>query len=299
MKIVLTGSLGHISKPLAQKLIENGHNVTVISSNPERRQDIEDLGATAAIGNFENVDFLTKTFTGADAVYTMVAAHSYFSKDLDVIGFYKQMGQHYAEAIQNSGVKRVVNLSTIGAHLAEGNGILAGAYHVEQTLNTLPANISITHMRPVSFYYNLYGYLPMIKATGGIYVNYGGDRMIPWVSPFDIADAVAEQLQSGFTGRNVRYVASEELTGDESARILGEAIGKPEMKWVVISSEESLNSLLSVGMNPAVAAGLTEMYGALYSGLLSEDYVKNRPAVMGKVKLADFAQEFAAAFREN
>ncbi|KQS26863.1 NAD(P)H-binding protein [Dyadobacter sp. Leaf189] len=299
MKIVLTGSLGHISKPLAGTLIGNGHEVTVISSSPERQQQIEELGAKAAIGTFEDVEFLAKTFTGADAVYTMVAAHSYLSKDLDLIGFYKQLGQNYAEAIQHAGVKRVVNLSTFGAHLAEGNGILVGAYHVEQTLNALPADVSITHMRPVSFYYNLYGYVPMIKATGGIYVNYGGDSMIPWVSPFDIADAVAEELQSGFTGRNVRYVASEELTGDETARILAAALGKPDLKWVVISSEESLNNLTSVGMNPAIAAGLVEMYGALYSGLLGEDYVKNRPASMGKVKLADFAQEFAGAFREN
>ncbi|WP_439558767.1 SDR family oxidoreductase, partial [Dyadobacter sp.] len=127
MKIVLTGSLGHISKPLAKILIGNGHEVTVISSSPERQQQIGELGATAAIGTFEDVDFLAKTFTGADAVYTMVAAHSYFTKDLDVIGFYKQLGQNYAEAIQQAGVKRVVNLSTFGAHLAEGNGILAGA----------------------------------------------------------------------------------------------------------------------------------------------------------------------------
>ncbi|QRQ99666.1 NAD(P)H-binding protein [Dyadobacter sandarakinus] len=299
MKIVITGSIGHISKPLSKALIANGHEVTIISSNPDRKTEIEALGAEAAIGTFEDAEFLTHTFTGADAVYTMVAAHSYMNKDLDLIGFYKQLGRNYTEAIQKSGVKRVVNLSTFGAHLPAGNGILAGAYHVEQILNTLPETVSITHMRPVSFYYNLYGYVPMIQATGKISVNYGADRMIPWVSPLDIAEAVAEEIQSGFTGRSVRYVASEELTGDETARILGQAIGRPELKWELISSEESLNQLLAVGMNPTIAAGLIEMYGALYSGLLAEDYVKNHPVVMGKIKLAEFAQEFAGAFREN
>ena len=38
MKIVVTGSLGHISKPLTETLVKNGHEVTVISSNPERKK---------------------------------------------------------------------------------------------------------------------------------------------------------------------------------------------------------------------------------------------------------------------
>jgi uncharacterized protein YbjT (DUF2867 family) len=80
MNIVLTGSLGHISKPLAQILIQKGHSVTVISSKEERQKDIEDLGATAAIGTMEDVDFLTNTFKRADIVYLMeaLAAGSFF-----------------------------------------------------------------------------------------------------------------------------------------------------------------------------------------------------------------------------
>lgn len=72
MKIILTGSLGHISKPLAQELIQKGHEITVISSNPERKKDIEALGAKAAIGSIEDTTFLTSAFTGTDAVYCML-----------------------------------------------------------------------------------------------------------------------------------------------------------------------------------------------------------------------------------
>jgi len=58
MKIILTGSLGHISKPLTQILVQKGHSVTVITSKAERQKDIESLGAKAAIGIMEDVDFL-------------------------------------------------------------------------------------------------------------------------------------------------------------------------------------------------------------------------------------------------
>ena len=51
MKIIITGSLGHISKPLAQELVQKGHAVTVISSNPDKQKDIEAIGAIAAIGS--------------------------------------------------------------------------------------------------------------------------------------------------------------------------------------------------------------------------------------------------------
>ena len=64
MNIVLTGSLGHISKPLTKILVQNGHSVTVISSKAERQKDIEALGAKVAVGTMEDVEFLTKTFRG-------------------------------------------------------------------------------------------------------------------------------------------------------------------------------------------------------------------------------------------
>jgi uncharacterized protein YbjT (DUF2867 family) len=299
MKIIVTGSLGHISKPLTQELVEKGHTVTVISSNTGRQAGIEALGATAAIGSLADVDFLTETFTLADAVYTMVPPNNYFDHSLDLKAYYRGLGQNYVTAIEQAGVKRVVNLSTIGAHLAEGSGILIGAHDVALMLDELPADVSITHMRPTSFYYNLYSYVPMIKNGGVIAANYGADDIIPWVSPIDIASAVAEELLAPFTGRKIRYVASEELTGNESAAILGAAIGMPDLKWIIVPDQDVINGLVSIGMNPQIAAGLTEMYGALHTGLLSEDYFRNRPAVMGKVKLVDFAKEFAAAFHQK
>jgi uncharacterized protein YbjT (DUF2867 family) len=296
MKITITGSLGNISKPLTAELVQKGHAVTVISSNPEKQKEIEALGATAAIGALEDADFLTAAFTGADAVYCMVPPNNYFDPNLDLLAYYRTLGSNYAHAIEKSGIKRVVNLSSIGAHLEKGNGILLGAHDVEQTLNKLLAEVAITHIRPTSFFYNLLGYAPMIKSAGIIAANYGAEDVIPWVSPIDIAAAIAEELETPFTGRKVRYVASEELTGNESARILGEAIGKPDLKWLLVTDEETEKALVGIGMNAKIAAGLVEMYAGLHSGLLAEDYYRNKPAVMGKTKLKDFVKEAAPAF---
>jgi len=295
MKIILTGSLGHIGKPLAIELVQKGHDVTVISSNNQKIADIDAIGAKPAIGTLEDVAFLTRTFAGADVVYTMVPPNDYFDHGLDLLAYYRRLGEHYATAVKGSGVRRVVNLSSIGAHLDKGNGILAGAHDLARILDGLPSDVSITHMRPTSFFYNLNAYIHSIKTEGVIFSNHG-ETVIPWVAPVDIASAVADEITSDFTGRKIRYVASEELTGEETARILGQVIGKPDFKWVMISDAAMLDGLLKAGMNPKIASGLVEMYSSLNTGLLSEDYFRNRP-VLGKTKLVDYAKEFTAFIR--
>ena len=101
MKIIVTGSLGHISKPLTEELVQGGHSVTVVSSKTERQKDIEALGAKAAIGTIADANFLAATFTGADAVYVMEALGpgSYNEPNLDIMAAISKLGNNYKQAI--------------------------------------------------------------------------------------------------------------------------------------------------------------------------------------------------------
>ena len=300
MKIIITGSLGNISKPLTKELVQKGHQVTVISSKPERQKDIEALGAKAAIGTMEDAGFLSATFKGADAVYVMetMGGNSFFDPNLDIIAAINKIGNNYKQAIEQSGVKRVVHLSSIGAHTDKGNGLLAFHYNVENILQTLPSDVAITFMRPVGFYYNLLGFINTIKTQGVIATNYGGDSKKPWVSPLDIAKAVAEELVTPFEGRKVRYVASDEISCNELASLLGTAIGKPDLKWVVIPDEQLLQGMIATGMNPQVAAGMVEMNAGMNNGVLYEDYYRNKPT-LGNHKLKEYAKEFAKVYSQQ
>lgn len=297
MKIVITGSLGHIGLPLTKELIQKGHKVTVVSSKPEKQSAIEALGARAAIGVMEDVDFLTAIFTGADAIYTMTVAGNYADPNFDLVAEGRKLANNYVQAIQRSRVKRVVHLSSIGAHMDKGNGILASYHNIEQILGALPSDVAITFMRPVGFYYNLYAFVPLIKTQGIIASNYGENNKEPWVSPIDIAAAIAEEIVKPFEGRKVRYVASDELTGNDIAGILGAAIGKPDLKWIIIPDEQQLNGMIAAGMNPTIAAGMVEMNASRRS-VLYEDYYRYQPE-LGKVKMTDFAKEFAAVYNQN
>lgn len=295
MKIIVTGSLGHISKSLTETLIKQGHDVTVISSKADKQKEIEAIGAKAAIGSIEDVDFLANTFKGADVVYCMTPPD--FSK-ADLVAHNSQTGRNYRDAIKASGVKRAIYLSSFGAHNSSGVGLIVGAHNAEQALRELK-DVAISFMRPTSFYYNFNNYIPIIKSAGFIAFNYGGDDVLQMVAPKDIAAAIADEIENFKEGHTVRYVCSDERNCNEVAKVLGNAIGKPDLKWNLISDEQVQAGFESAGLPKMLASQLTEMYAGLHNGKMAEDYLKNKPAVMGKIKLEEAAKEFAEAYNQQ
>lgn len=294
MNHVITGSLGHISKPLAQQLLAAGHNVTVVSSRPENTAAIEALGAKAAIGKVEDVDFLTRTFTGADAVYTMVPPK------WDAADWKKhiaQIGANYAAAIKAAGVKKVVNLSSMGAHLADGCGPVSGLHFVEQALDAIDG-ADVRHLRPAFFYQNLLANIGMIKHMNIIGGNYGEQTKMVMVDPADIAAvAAAELLDLSFTGKSRVYISGDEKTTHEIASILGKAIGKPELPWINFKDEDAKAGMLQAGLSEEVARNYVEMGTAYRNGKMQEDYTSKTAAVKhGKHSLEDFSEIFASAY---
>ena len=253
MKIIITGSLGNISQPLTQTLIAQGHEVTVVSSDPKKQTAITKLNATPAIGSISDERFLINTFKGADAVYAMIPL-SFTEPDLG--GYMHRIAQNYRQALKEAGTKRIVLLSGWTADMIK-------AENVEHVLDELDASITI--MRPAAFYTNFYQSIDLIKGkgfigkfltlrylglwalltgkTGMLMGNYGSDDRIIFVSPKDIADAVAEELLLLPKEKTIRYVGSEEMTCNEAARIIGSAVGKPWLKWVLLSDKQMLQGL--------------------------------------------------------
>ena len=322
MKIVVTGSLGNISKPLTKELVAKGHSVTVISSKPDRKKEIETIGAKAAIGSIDDVEFLSSAFQNADIVYLMEPPFHFSDPNFDTETVWKNIAHSYVKAIGQTGVTKVIHLSSIGGHTDKGVGMLAAHHFVENILKELPNSVSIKTMRPVGFYGNLLFNIETIKTLskgfiggimalqhygisgllggkrGLIMANYGGDVINLLVSPIDIATVIAEEMEKPFEGRTFRYIASEELSCNEVAKILGEAIGKPYLKWGSISDIMLTNTMRKRGMNEKMVKGVVEMGASGRNGKLYEDYYKHRP-VLGKTKLKDYAKEFAKAYNQQ
>jgi len=292
MKIIITGSLGNISRPLSISLISKGHQVSIVSSNKEKSGEIISLGAVPAIGSVSDERFLIDTFSGADLVYLMIP-NDFSTNDLK--GHIKEIGQHYANAIKASGVKKVVLLSSIGAHIEKGTGPIAGLFSVEQIFDKLE-NIDILTLRPAFFYNNFYANQDLIRHMGIIGSNYGADQPIFMVDPQDIAAVAAAKIQEGFTGKSILYIASDNRLLKEVAAELGKAIGKPELPWIAFDDAQAFEGMVGAGLTEEIAKNYVEMGTAIKSGVLWEDFDSNNTVPTGKIKLEDFAKKFALEY---
>jgi len=294
MKYVLTGSIGNISKPLAATLVAEGHQVTIISNSQARISEIESLGANATIGSLLDSSFLTKVFSGADAVYLMVPPNFNVT---DWLGFQKEVSESFITAIQQSGVKNIVQLSSIGAHMGKDTGPIDGLAYLEKRLDGIEG-INVVKLRPSYFYTNFYSLVDLIKQAGILGSNLGnGDQKLILTHPKDIAAAAAKRLLAlDFHGQNVEYVSSDIRSFSEIAEVLGKSVDKPELEWINFSDEDTFQGMLQSGLQEVFAKGYVQMGKSIREGLIQEDYFKRNEQPQGKIKLEDFAKEFAQGY---
>ena len=290
-KYVISGSVGNISRPIIVGLVKSGNQVSVITSSSDRVKEIESLGAKALVGSLQDAAFLQNAFKGADAVYTMIPptwqTTNWRASQLEV-------AKNYESALRASGVKYVVNLSSIGAHEPNGVGPVSGLHDFEQLLNKIP-ELNVKHLRPAFFYYNFLAQIGLIKQAGIMGGNYGGSEKVFLVHVNDISKAALEELTAlSFKGSTVRYIVGDERSGQEIATVLGKAIGR-ELNWVEFTDEQQRQGLQGAGLVESIVNGYVEMGHALRTGLMQADARKNKPA-LSTIKLEDFAKEFAAAF---
>jgi uncharacterized protein YbjT (DUF2867 family) len=296
MKITITGSLGNISRRIVEILAAKGHEVTVVSHTTERKKDIEALHAKAAIGSVENPGFLAKAFDGADAVYTMVPPD--FNTP-DYKEFTLRVSRNYAKAIVQAGVRHVVNLSSVGSPVA-GIKPLTEYCNMEENLDQLEG-VHVLHLRPGMFYTNFYGSIGMIRQMGVIGNNFDETVNMVMTHPADIAEAASEALDKlSFSGKQVKYIVSDEKNGKQLTQILAEALGRPDLRWMHFTDEQLLGGLMQNGFSKHVAENyLVAMGVAIREGLLEKHYRKNQHEVFGKTGFGDFAKEFAYVYHNS
>ncbi|WP_298145752.1 NmrA family NAD(P)-binding protein [Flavobacterium sp.] len=294
MKITLTGAAGNITKPLAEKLLAQGHSVTVIGRNAENLKPLTDIGAETAIGSIEDDAFIANAFKGADVVYTMIPVPYHRT---DWVEYGELIGENYRNAIAANGIKKVVNLSTYGAHKLEGIGAINSIGQLEKSLNKLN-NIEVIHLRAGYFYSNLFRQIDTLNAMGVIGANYGSaDGKMIFVHTQDIADVAFEAItNSAFPSNEPYYVVSDIRTWHEAAKLIGKAIGK-DLNWTVFSDEQFGAGAKQAGFPDFMIAILIEIGQGIATGKFTEHYfsLNSKPA-LGKTKLENFAKEFAVLY---
>lgn len=148
---VITGATGKTGSKLTEMLLEDGHKVRVIGRDAGTLKTFTAKGAEAAVGDMADRVFLTTAFTGAEAVFALIPPNFGVA---DFRTYQKKIGESIVTAIQDSGTRYVVNLSSQGAHLPDKTGPIAGLHDQEERLNKLEC-VNVLHLRPTYFMENL------------------------------------------------------------------------------------------------------------------------------------------------
>jgi uncharacterized protein YbjT (DUF2867 family) len=291
--ITVMGATGHTGKQITEALLKAGEQVRALGRSEKKLEELKNAGAEVLVGGTTDAAFLAKAFRGADAVYTLLPTDR---RSPDYRAQQDREGEAIEKAIRESGVRYVVALSSLGADLSEGTGLIVGLHAQEERLKQLKG-VNVLLLRPVSFFENFYETLGLIKHEGINGDSVMPDLAVPMVATRDIADVAAKALKArDWKGVVVReLLGPRELSYSEATRILGARIGKPDLQYVQLAYADEAKALVQAGMSESFANLYVEMTRAFNEARIKP--LKGRtPENTTPTRFEGFAGELARAY---
>jgi len=218
----------------------------------------------------------------------------------DLRAYQREVAKHVAEAVKANQAPYVVTLSSYGAHLPDGGGVVSGLYPMEQHINEVEGT-HVTHLRAGYFFENFFASIPVVKeqgVLGGFPI--AGDAEMDMVWTRDIGNTAADKLlQKNFEGNNVLFLGHERpYSLNQAATILGKAIGKEDLNYVAFPADGAKQAMMGMGFSESLADQYVEFSRAASQGKLMEDNA-NHPKKNADTSLEDFARIFAKAYKNQ
>ncbi|HYL62526.1 MAG TPA: NmrA family NAD(P)-binding protein, partial [Candidatus Methylomirabilis sp.] len=224
---IITGATGHTGSIAAEKLLATGAKVRVIGRDAKRLERFTREGAEAAVADMTDAAALEKAFAGARAVYAVMPPNL---SALDVRAYQEQVTDALAAAIRNCGIAYAVALSSTGADKTYGTGPVMGVHSLEKKLESING-LNTLSLRCGYFMENLIPQIGIIQSLGFMAGPVRPDVPLPMIATSDIGAFAAESLAKlDFVGMQTReLLGARHVTYTEAARIIGAAIGKPDL----------------------------------------------------------------------
>lgn len=234
---VVTGATGDVGKVVVEKLKAHGHKVRPISRSTGQ--------------SFDDAVGLRQAFSGSAGAFLMIP---FDIKAPDLHKWEDQIGTKLAEAVKAARLRRVVLLSGTSAHLKSGSSL--GAAMMEDRLDGAGL-AELVHVRGAFIMENFIKGLPFAEqAKTGVYSTaFKPDVATPMIASKDIGENVAALLmEKPFHQPRVReLLGPRDYTMEEATRILGSAIGMPDVRYVQCSYEDARKGMLSMRVSPSFA----------------------------------------------
>lgn len=292
--ILVMGATGHIGSKITRQLLIQGERVRCLARHFPNKTLF--LGAEFAEGDANNVSFLCDAMRGCKSVFTMIPPN-FTHKE---VRFYQnKFGEVIAEALEESHIKKVVNLSSVGADLSTGTGPVLGLHDQEERLNEI-SDLDIVHLRCAYFMENFLRGIPDIIALNKYYDTVSPDIPVDMIATEDIALRAAFLLMNpAFKGHAHEYLLGQRsLSFTEAIQVLGVAIKKPDLEYAEVSPEEMESRMIEMGLPLDWAASFVELSDALNKGLIGGTLQRDKLNTTA-TSIEDFAKTtFAPAYRK-
>jgi uncharacterized protein YbjT (DUF2867 family) len=292
---VITGATGNTGSVVTEKLLAKGEKVRVIGRDAKRLERFTNKGAEPFIADASSADALTKAFAGAKAVYAMIPPDIAVS---DVRAYQERVSDDLAAAITKNGIKHAVALSSVGADKPDRTGPVVGLHSLEKKLDGI-AGLNALYLRAGYFMENLLPQVGVIQSFGVIAGPVRPDLPLPMIATRDIGAVAAEALlKLDFNGKHTRELQGpRDVTYNDVAKIVGAAIGKPDLKYMQMPPAQLKPALVQMGMSSNMVDLLLEMAESLNSGYMKMLEPRS-PANSTPTTLETFVAEvFVPAYR--
>jgi uncharacterized protein YbjT (DUF2867 family) len=284
------GASGNIGGKLSNMLIDAGQQLKVVGRSEKGLREFTDKGIQTLVGDPENEDFLIGAFSDVEAAFLMTPP-DYSAESLR--GHYNRLGQKIAQAVQTAGVKHIVNLSCMGAHMSEKVGPIKGLYDQELRLNTLKG-INIIHLRPAYLMDNLLGDEITKNINGKISSLVRNDIKMPMISAKDVANfAYNFLLEKNFSEKSyIELFGSENISLNDAVKIIGEKTNNQNLSYERLPYGKVFEDLLAQGMSEDAAHCTIEFARAINDGLLFSGHEGRTEDNTGEISFKKWAETF-------
>lgn len=253
---IITGATGQVGSNLVKELKKRHFPIRAVVRNPDK---LADKAIETRTADLFNTNQLTEAFEGGTTVCVMTPENP---ASTDIIEDTKRIVENYKKVIQETGIKKVVALSCVGAHLDGNTGNILLSRMLEQALATL--DIERVFIRPSYYFSNWLGYLETVEQYGVLPTFFPEDLKIEMHSPVDLANFITNIMTD--TSSNGKEIY--ELTGPQKyssidvANTLSTLLNK-NVAVQSIPQAEWKKTLLSVGFTDNAATNLLDMTQAV------------------------------------
>jgi uncharacterized protein YbjT (DUF2867 family) len=256
---LITGSTGHIGRPLVEQLQQEGRDVRALVRDPSRAELLPD-GIDIAVGNLDDRDSLAGALRGINSVFLLHA------------GFGTAQTQNMIEAARSAAVNRIVLLSSVGARLIPLAGLIPESFAAREDL-LRASGLDVTYLRPTSLMSNALLWADGIRESNQVVDATDPGVLVP-VDPGDITRVAARVLtEDGHVGNGYILNGPEALTVRGQVEILSDVLGR-SIDFVDVTPEQAAKEAIASGTPVHLAEAmqdLNELFRVRRTGQVGDD----------------------------